>query len=86
MAEKEFKGTFEIPFENPKLAKKAHDSLVQETEFTKKSIAKIKVDGSKLVITITAGDYASFRATVNSYTRLLAVFFGAKEIFEESGV
>ena len=86
MTEKEFKGTLEIPFENPKLAKNARDSLIQETEFTKKSMAKINVEGSKLIITITAGDYASFRATVNSYTRLLAVFFGAKEIVEESGV
>ncbi|MFH0817140.1 MAG: KEOPS complex subunit Pcc1, partial [Candidatus Micrarchaeota archaeon] len=73
----EFKGTLEIPFKDAKLAKNAYDSLIQETEFTKKSLAKMKVEGSKLIITITADDYASFRATVNSYSRLLAVFLGA---------
>jgi tRNA threonylcarbamoyladenosine modification (KEOPS) complex Pcc1 subunit len=75
----EYKATLEIPFKEAGTAKKARDSLIQETEFTKKSRTKIKVEDSRLVISISAGDFASLRATLNSYARLLAVFFGAKE-------
>ncbi|MFH1470132.1 MAG: KEOPS complex subunit Pcc1 [Candidatus Micrarchaeota archaeon] len=78
----EYKATLEVPFKDSLLAKNAYDSLIQETEFTKKSNTKIKVRGSSLVVSIVANDFASFRATVNSYTRLLAVFFGAKEVVE----
>jgi len=77
-----YKATLEVPFRDSKLAKNAYDSLIQEPEFTKKSSTKINVRGSSLVVSIVAGDFASFRATINSYTRLLAVFFGAKEVVE----
>lgn len=83
MEKNEFSAVMEIPFSDAGVARKAYASLIQETEFTKKSKAGIKVVGSKLTITITANDFASFRATVNSYSRLLAVFFGAKDVVEE---
>ncbi len=79
----EYRAVLEIPLKDSKMAKSAYSSLIQETEFTKKSRAKLKVEGSKLIITIVAGDFASFRATINSYSRLLAVFFGAKEVVEQ---
>lgn len=80
----EFRTVLTIPFPDKETARNAYDSLIQETEFTKKSRAGLEVKGSELVVTIAAGDFASLRATVNSYTRLLAVFFGAKEAIDKS--
>jgi tRNA threonylcarbamoyladenosine modification (KEOPS) complex Pcc1 subunit len=77
-----FRAELAVPFQDEKTAKNAHDSLVQETEFTKKSRTKLVLSGSELKVSITADDFASLRATVNSYARLLAVFYAAKEVVE----
>ncbi|MFH1448621.1 MAG: KEOPS complex subunit Pcc1 [Candidatus Micrarchaeota archaeon] len=74
----DFKAVLEVPFTDTKTARKAYDSLIQETEFIKKSTTVLMVKGKTLLIKINADDFASLRATMNSYTRLISVFYGVK--------
>ncbi|MCX6777784.1 MAG: KEOPS complex subunit Pcc1 [Candidatus Micrarchaeota archaeon] len=72
-----------IPFPSAALAKKAHDSLVQETEYRKRCAAQLKLSGNELILTIASEELAPFRATINSYLRLLNVYFSAEKIVSE---
>jgi tRNA threonylcarbamoyladenosine modification (KEOPS) complex Pcc1 subunit len=79
------KATLEISFKNPALAKKAFNSLKQETSFRKRSNACMKVKGKTLFITIEAKEFPALRATVHSYLRLLNVVFSVLSLTEKEG-
>jgi len=74
------KTTLEIEFKDSGAAKKALNSLKQETSFRKKSTASMKIRGKTLVIEIEAGTFPAMRATVHSYLRLLNVVFSVIDI------
>jgi len=69
------KTTLEIDFKDSGAAKKALNSLRQETSFRKRSTASMRTSGRTLVIEIEAGAFPAMRATVHSYLRLLNVVF-----------
>lgn len=79
------KATLEIAFNNPKMARKALNSLKQETSFKKKSSAEMGVRGNVLLIGIEAKGFAALRATVHSYLRLLNVVFSVLNVTEKEG-
>jgi len=74
------KATLEIEFKNSGAAKKALNSLKQETSFRKKSTASMEIRGKTLVIEIEAGTFPAMRAAVHSYLRLLNVVFSVINI------
>ncbi|MBI5159183.1 hypothetical protein HY992_03625 [Candidatus Micrarchaeota archaeon] len=69
-----------VEFESESDVKTAFESLVQETEFKKKSEVKLEKNGRELAVKITAEDLATLRASVNSYLRLLNVVKSVKKI------
>ncbi|MFH1285718.1 MAG: KEOPS complex subunit Pcc1 [Candidatus Micrarchaeota archaeon] len=68
-----FIASISIPFPSANSAQKALSSLEQETTFKKRSSSHINVKGSTLHLTIEADDLAAFRASLNSYMRLVKV-------------
>jgi tRNA threonylcarbamoyladenosine modification (KEOPS) complex Pcc1 subunit len=79
------KATLEIEFSSPKTARKAFNSLEQETSFKKRSSARMRVKGKVLLISIEAKEFAALRATVHSYLRLLNVVFSVVKLTEKEG-
>jgi len=69
------KAAMEIEFSSPTIARKAFNSLKQETSFKKRSKAEMRVRGKILFIVIEAAEFPAMRATLNSYLRLLSVVF-----------
>jgi tRNA threonylcarbamoyladenosine modification (KEOPS) complex Pcc1 subunit len=79
------KATLEISFKNPAIAKKAFNSLKQETSFKKRSNADMRFKGKVLLITIEAKEFPALRATVHSYLRLLNVIFSVSNLTGKEG-
>jgi tRNA threonylcarbamoyladenosine modification (KEOPS) complex Pcc1 subunit len=79
------KATLDIEFTNEKTARKALNSLKQETSFKKRSDSRIRVKGNSLIINIEAKEFPSLRATVHSYLRLLNVVFSVLNLTEKEG-
>ena len=79
------KATLDIEFTNEKIARKALNSLKQETSFKKRSDARIRVKGNALLISIEAKEFPALRATVHSYLRLLNVVFSVLNLTEKEG-
>ena len=79
---KKLKCELSIPFNSPSSAKKAYDSLIQETEFKRRSTAQLKISGSELLLSISSDELAPFRATLNSYLRLLNVYFSSEKVVQ----
>jgi len=69
------KAMLEIGFDSPGIARKALNSLKQETSFKKRSKAEVRVSGKKLLIEIQANEFPALRATLHSYLRLLNIVF-----------
>lgn len=72
-----------VEFESEAALKNAFESLVQETEFKKKSEAELEKRGRELVVKINAEDLATLRASLNSYLRLLNVVKSTGKICSE---
>jgi tRNA threonylcarbamoyladenosine modification (KEOPS) complex Pcc1 subunit len=79
------KATLDIQFANEKIARKALNSLKQETSFKKRSDSRIRVKGNALLISIEAKEFPAMRATVHSYLRLLNVIFSVLNLTEKEG-
>jgi tRNA threonylcarbamoyladenosine modification (KEOPS) complex Pcc1 subunit len=79
------KATLEIGFTNQRVARKALNSLKQETSFRKRSNASIHVKGNSLLISIEAKEFPALRATVHSYLRLLNVIYSVLDTTEKEG-
>lgn len=74
------KTILEVEFKDLGAAKKALNSIKQETSFKMKSTASMKIRGKTLVIEIEAGTFPAMRATVHSYLRLLNVVLSVIDI------
>jgi len=74
------KTIFEIEFKDSGAARKALNSLKQETIFKKKSTSRMKIKDRTLLIEIEADTFPAMRATVHSYLRLLNVVFSVLDI------
>lgn len=74
------KTTLQIEFSNPATARKALNSLKQETSFRKRSRAEMRVNHRALLISIEAAEFPAMRATVNSYLRLLSIVFAVLNV------
>ncbi len=75
-----FEAELLVEFDSAEDARIAFESLLQETEFKKKSEAELKKDGKRLEVKIKADDLATLRAALNSYSRLLNVLISVKKI------
>ncbi len=64
------KAEITLSFQSEKSAKAAYESLLQETDFSHRGGSKIRAAGKTLVISISADDPVSLRASINSYLRL----------------
>ncbi|MEM3555835.1 MAG: KEOPS complex subunit Pcc1 [Candidatus Micrarchaeia archaeon] len=73
----------EINFPSTSTAKKALNSLKQETSFRKKSRSEMRVKKNRLVITIEAESFPALRATASSYLRLLSTILSVLNITEK---
>jgi len=69
-----------VDFGDEKAAKKAYNSLIQETKFRKRSITKIAVEKNFLLIEIKASSFPVLRATINSYLRLLNLLYSVLKV------
>ena len=69
-----------VEFADEKTAKKAYNSLIQETKFKKRSTTKMKVANNSLLIQIKADGFPVLRATLNSYLRLLNVVYSVLKV------
>ena len=79
------KAMLEIEFTSEAVARKAFNSLKQETSFKKRSNSHIRVKGKLLLVSIDAKEFPALRATIHSYLRLLNVVFSVLNVTEKEG-
>ncbi|MEM4348050.1 MAG: KEOPS complex subunit Pcc1 [Candidatus Anstonellaceae archaeon] len=69
-----YKALLSFEFNSSTSLKAAYDSLIAETEFSKKGKSKIFTKGENiLVVKIWADSLASFKASLLSYLRLMQI-------------
>ncbi len=70
----------EIKCKNTKEAKAMADALHEGERQESRSEASLSVEGSKVLITITANDIVALRAVGNSYLRHIQAISGLNEV------
>ncbi|MEM4554576.1 MAG: KEOPS complex subunit Pcc1 [Candidatus Anstonellaceae archaeon] len=68
-----YEASLSFPFSSADSLKAAYDSLIAETEFSKKGKSKIFIKGNALVVKIWAENLTSFKASLSSYLRLMQI-------------
>ncbi|MCK4714494.1 MAG: hypothetical protein KAT35_02890 [Candidatus Aenigmarchaeota archaeon] len=79
--------TTKFQMSGPDIAKKVVSSIKPDMEFDagrKRSDVSLSAQGRTVVLKVKAGDVAAFRATLNTYTRLIEVSRGLIENGERS--
>lgn len=69
-----------VDFADEKTAKRAYNSLIQETKFRKRSTTKLAIEKNFLFIEIKTSSLPVLRATINSYLRLLNLLYSVLKV------